>query len=112
MLLAGNFFSDRRHGYHPLAASRVCIALWIYGGGSNTASPLLNRRSQVAETRSFGVFTTDIVFESCVMCQYEYPYVEQLLVQEGIYLYKHGINPYSGGSFRHVCTTLESRVDN
>ena len=29
-------------------------------------------------------------------------------VQEGIYLYKQGVDPYSGGVFRHVCA-LSSR---
>jgi hypothetical protein len=29
------------------------------------------------------------------------------LVQEGIYLFRHGIDPYSGGSFRHVRIQLD-----
>jgi GPI-anchor transamidase subunit U len=29
------------------------------------------------------------------------------LVQEGIYLFRHGIDPYSGGSFRHVRMQLD-----
>jgi hypothetical protein len=27
------------------------------------------------------------------------------LVKEGVYLFGHGIDPYSGGLFRHVCYT-------
>jgi hypothetical protein len=36
------------------------------------------------------------------------------LVQEGIYLFNHDIDPYSGGSFRHVrlfyCRTVSTRL--
>ena len=31
------------------------------------------------------------------------------IVQEGIYLFNHDIDPYSGGSFRHVRLLLATR---
>ena len=30
------------------------------------------------------------------------------LVQEGIYLFQHGIDPYSGGMFRHVSASANN----
>ena len=44
----------------------------------------------------FTVYASSNVEWSCSLT------AQHITVQEGIYLFKHDINPYSGGSFRHV----------
>jgi len=44
-------------------------------------------------------------FSQCTRCRCKLRVTNlSLLVQEGIYLFRHDIDPYSGGSFRHVCS--------
>src|SRR6267142_7166546 len=81
-------------------ATRVVLALSPLGSylqdDSQLSSPLTSysRRKQPSHTKTFD-------------CMTRHHDRHHHLVQEGIYLFRHGIDPYSGGSFRHVRMWLD-----